>query len=156
MKTKRPILIWLIAPWLFLQHFAFLSYPLDRFARLSGIPREAMRQWKGGGVLLVIVLCVLLLQMRNKARFAAAACFTLAVYMLGRLILLLVLAGTVTPSRMLALMVVSLVLNPFVIWFLLRPSYGRRCDSFRAERDIAKQKKAGTYINLDEIESIGE
>ena len=140
--------------WVFLQHFAFLSYPMDRFARLNGIPREALHRWKGVGVLLVIVLCVMLVQMRNKARFVATACLTLALYMQGRLILLLILSGSIPQSRMLALIAASLILNPFAIWFLARPAYGLTCDAFRKEKDIAKQKKAGTYINTDELESI--
>ena len=156
MKTKRPIVTWLIAVWVFIQHWVFLSYPMNHIARLNEIPRETLRPWKGIGVLFVIVLCVALIQMKNRARFFAAACLSLAVFMLGRLSILILFSPATPPPRLIAQIGVSFVVNVLAFLFLVRPSYGRLCDAFQQEKIIVKKKRDGTYISVDDLEPIGD
>ena len=141
MVIKRPILTWLIGLWVFIQYKAYVIYPLDRITRINEIPRESMSQWRGLGIILALVLCIAIIRMQNKARYIAVACLSLAFFMLARLTIIFLIHGKYPPLGFLIYISLSLLLNPFSIWYLIRPSYGKKCDKYWEQKFAKKQIK---------------
>ena len=154
MKIKKPILTWLVGLWVFIQYKTYVIYPLDRYARVNEIPRESMVQWRGLGIWIAIFLGIALIRMQNKARYVAIACLGFGWFMLARLAFILLANGKLPPLVMGIYMLLSLTLNPLSIWYLVRPSYGRRCDQFRKAKATAKNNKSN--ICTDDLEPMEE
>jgi len=143
--TQKPVLIYFIAIWAFIQKAFYINVPASIISKLLGFDGPVPMHIRTTLSVITIVLLVGLVQLRPIARYIVIMLLVMASLIIAKIYAGIIFTGysPVTgapfPTRTYVSFAVMLLINCLCIVYLYRPNFGNLCRTYRNEVEARKK-----------------